>query len=118
MSSVPNNTYYSAVLVPGLQKIQHDFGYLDRTAMEQFATKIGVPLYRLQAVASFFPHFNLTPPKKVTLRVCRDMACHLAGSADTLAKLKQGATASELVRSWSDALSQFRKARESVLIYK
>ncbi len=91
MSSVPNNTYYSAVLVPGLQKIQHDYGYLDRTALEQLATKLGVPLYRLQAVASFFPHFNLTPPKKVTLRVCRDMACHLAGSADMLAKLQASA---------------------------
>jgi formate dehydrogenase beta subunit len=47
-----------------------------------------VPLYRLQEVASFFPHFFLSPPKKVTLRVCRDMACHLAGSAKMLAELQ------------------------------
>ena len=47
-----------------------------------------------------------------------DSYLRLLANADTLAKLKQGATASELVRSWSDALSQFRKARESVLIYK
>src|SRR5205814_8956255 len=47
----------------------------------------GVPLYRLQAVASFFPHFLLTPPKKVVLRVCRDLSCHLAGSGKMRSEL-------------------------------
>jgi len=55
--------------------------------MEEYAEKSGTPLYRLQEVASFFPHFNLSPPRKVTLRVCRDMACHMAGSARILAEL-------------------------------
>ena len=46
-----------------------------------------MPQYRLQAVASFFPHFLLTPPKKVVLRVCRDLSCHLAGSGKMLSDL-------------------------------
>src|SRR4029079_2765006 len=35
----------------------------------------------------FFPHFQLTPPKKVTLKLCRDMSCHLAGSGKILREL-------------------------------
>jgi NADH:ubiquinone oxidoreductase subunit F (NADH-binding)/NADH:ubiquinone oxidoreductase subunit E len=77
-SSAPQ---YAAVLVPALQAIQHEFGYLKREALERFSEKSGIPLYRLQAVASFFPHFQLTPPKKVTVKVCRDMACGMAGAA-------------------------------------
>ena len=73
--------------MPALQRIQHEFGYLQREALERLAKDAGVPLYRLQGVASFFPHFQLTPPRKVTVRVCRDMACRMAGSADLLREL-------------------------------
>jgi NADH:ubiquinone oxidoreductase subunit E len=87
MSAKSLAAQYSAVLVPALQAIQHEFGYLKREALEQFSEKSGIPLYRLQAVASFFPHFQLTPPKKCTIKVCRDMACGMAGSAQMLQDL-------------------------------
>src|SRR4051812_17293059 len=79
--------YYRPVLVPALHRIQQQFGYLKREALEEFSVQTGVPLYRLQAVASFFPHFQLTPPKKVTLTICRDLSCHLAGSGTILKEL-------------------------------
>src|SRR5262249_42086934 len=75
-------------LVAALQKIQSQFGYLKREALEQYSEQTGVPLHRLHSVASFFPHFQLTPPKPVTLKICRDMACHLAGSGEMPRGLK------------------------------
>jgi NADH:ubiquinone oxidoreductase subunit F (NADH-binding)/NADH:ubiquinone oxidoreductase subunit E len=80
---------YEAVLVPALQRIQSEHGYLKREALEEYSRDSGVPLYRLHAVASFFPHFQLTPPSPVVLRICRDMACHMAGSADVIRQLQQ-----------------------------
>ena len=80
-------TLYSPVLVPALHRIQQEFGYLKREALEQLSKDTGVPQYRLQAVASFFPHFLLTPPKKVVLRICRDLSCNLAGSGKLLREL-------------------------------
>ena len=77
-----------ATLLPALQRIQHQFGYLKQEALQQFSDESGVPLYRLHSVASFFPHFQLTPPKPVTLRICRDMACHMAGSGKMLRELE------------------------------
>jgi len=81
-------TSYSPVLVPALHRIQEQFGYLKPEALEEFSKESGVPQYRLQAVASFFPHFLLTPPKKIVLRVCRDLSCHLAGSGKMLRELE------------------------------
>ena len=80
-------TSYSPVLVPALHRIQDQFGYLKPEALEKFSRESGVPQYRLQSVASFFPHFLLTPPKNVVLRVCRDLSCHLAGSGKMLSEL-------------------------------
>jgi len=85
--AVERLTLYSPVLVPALHRIQQEFGYLKREALEQLSKDTGVPQYRLQAVASFFPHFLLTPPKKVVLRVCRDSSCNLAGSGNLLREL-------------------------------
>ncbi len=99
-SSTPRDVY-SASLVPALQEIQHEFGYLDRAALEKYSNRSGVPLYRLQEVASFFPHFFLSQPKKVTLRVCRDMACHMAGSAKMLSDLQSVAGAQVAVEGAS-----------------
>src|SRR4051812_13900440 len=79
--------YYRPVLVPALHRIQQQFGYLKREALEEFSNQTGVPLYRLQAVASFFPHFQLAPPKRVVLKVCRDMSCNLRGSGRMLREL-------------------------------
>ncbi|MDP9339858.1 MAG: NAD(P)H-dependent oxidoreductase subunit E [Acidobacteriota bacterium] len=80
-------TSYSPVLVPALYRIQQRFGYLKPEALEEFFKETGVPQYRLQAVASFFPHFLLTRPKKVVLRICRDLSCNLAGSGKMLPEL-------------------------------
>ena len=77
-----------AQLIPALQRIQQQFGYLKREALQQFSDESGVPLYRLHSVASFFPHFQLTPPKPVCLRVCRDMACNMAGAGKMLGELR------------------------------
>ncbi len=77
-----------AGLVPALQRIQHEFGYLKREALEHFSEESGIPQYRVQAVASFFPHFQLSRPKKVTVRVCRDTTCHMAGAAEVLRQLQ------------------------------
>src|SRR4051812_9550581 len=78
---------YAATIVPALQSIQHQYGYLNREALERYSEKSGVPRYRLHAIASFFPHFRLTPPKRLTLKVCRDQSCHLAGSGQILKDL-------------------------------
>jgi NADH:ubiquinone oxidoreductase subunit F (NADH-binding)/NADH:ubiquinone oxidoreductase subunit E len=77
------------MIVQRLLAIQHDLGYLPDPEMARVAREAGVPLYRVQEVASFFPHFRRewSQPPRVEIHVCRDMSCHLAGAADVLADL-------------------------------
>jgi len=88
MIATKPSTDYSVQIVPALQRIQHEFGYLKREGLEEAARDLDVPLHRLQAVASFFPHFRLSPPKKIVLSVCRDMACHMAGAQGIMDELR------------------------------
>jgi NADH:ubiquinone oxidoreductase subunit F (NADH-binding)/NADH:ubiquinone oxidoreductase subunit E len=62
-----------------LRAIQRDFGYLPADRLKTLAASINVPISQIHAVASFYPHFHLTPPPKVDVRVCADMSCHLRG---------------------------------------
>ncbi len=80
---------YQPQIVPTLHRIQARYGYLNREELQQYSQQSGIPLYRLQAVASFFPHFRLEPAPDLTVRVCRDMACNLAGSAKILSEISQ-----------------------------
>lgn len=76
------------MIVQALREIQDHHGYLPREELERLSVRISTPLYRLQEVASFFPHFRMTPPPKYTVLVCRDMACALRGSREILKKMQ------------------------------
>ncbi|HEV2057618.1 MAG TPA: NADH-ubiquinone oxidoreductase-F iron-sulfur binding region domain-containing protein, partial [Methylomirabilota bacterium] len=52
-------------------------------ALQALSERLQTPLYQLQGLASFFPHFRLSPPPPVDLGICADMSCHLRG-ADAL----------------------------------
>lgn len=68
------------MIVQELYAIQQRCGYLPEAELRALSERINAPLHRLHEVASFFPHYRLQPPPAVTVRVCRDMACHLRGS--------------------------------------
>ncbi len=63
-----------------LDALQKERGHLDKAGLRALARRIREPLHRLHEVASFFPHFRLTPPPQVSVGVCRDLACGLRGS--------------------------------------
>ena len=77
------------LIFDGLREIQHRFGYLPAEELKNLAAKIDVPLYRLHGVASFYPHFRLTPPPKADVCVCQDMSCHLRGAEGLRARLEE-----------------------------
>ena len=107
-------TSYAPALVPALHRIQKQFGYLKPEALAEYSQESGLPQYRLQAVASFFPHFLLTPPKKIVLKVCRDLSCHLAGSGPILRELA-GLTSAEVSIEGASCLGRCDRAPAACL---
>ena len=75
------------MIVQQLRAIQEHDGYLPAEQIVGLAKRLGEPLHRLHEVISFFPHFRLKPPPDVEVYVCRDQACHLAGSAQCISML-------------------------------
>jgi len=70
-----------------LKAIQRQHAYLPAEQLEILSKKLDVPLFRLHGVASFYPHFRLTPPARADVRVCMDMSCHLRGACKLKADL-------------------------------
>ncbi len=62
-----------------LRAIQREFGYLPPDQLAEVASRLDVPVSQIHAVASFYPHFHLSPPPVADVRVCSDMTCHLRG---------------------------------------
>jgi NADH:ubiquinone oxidoreductase subunit F (NADH-binding)/NADH:ubiquinone oxidoreductase subunit E len=82
-----------------LRAIQRDFGYLPADRLTTLAAKINIPVSQIHAVASFYPHFHLSPPPRVDVRVCADMSCHLRGGDQVRVALDsafQGADTKEI----------------------
>jgi formate dehydrogenase beta subunit len=77
------------LIFDGLREIQRRFGYLPAEELKDLARKIDVPLYRLHGVASFYPHFRLTPPPKADVSVCQDMSCHLRDAGGLRTRLQE-----------------------------
>ncbi len=76
------------MIVQELHAIQKTHGYLPTAELKALAERTATPLYRLQEVASFFPHFRRTPPPAVRVQVCRDMSCQLRGACELREKLR------------------------------
>ena len=67
-------------LIPMLQQIQAEIGYLPPAIMERIAERSGVPTARVFGVASFYSQFRFEPVGRHILRVCQGTACHVQGA--------------------------------------
>lgn len=100
-------------LIPRLRSIQESHGYLPREKLESLATDLDLPLHRIHEVVSFFPHFRLSPSAPVQIRVCRDLACHHAGSQEIqmqLEQLRQESGADQICVEWTSCLGRCDQA--------
>lgn len=66
-------------LLPLLQEVQTQLGYLSQEAMQAIADFLGIPQVEVWGVATFYNQFRLAPLGKHHTVVCMGTACHLAG---------------------------------------
>lgn len=84
-----NGRFQGPSLIPMLMAIQERCGWLPREELEALSREQKRPLYEIQGLVSFYPHFRADPPKGVTVSLCRDLACWLQGSEDRMAQLHE-----------------------------
>ena len=71
-------------LIPILQKVLSNLGYIPREAMVEIAESLNIPEIAVYSVVTFYNQFRLNPPGKHSIRVCLGTACHMKGGYITL----------------------------------
>ena len=76
-------------LIPILQNVQEEFGYLPEEVMLEVAKFTRVPESRVYAIATFYTQFRFTPIGRNHVMVCRGTACHVRGAPRILAEVEK-----------------------------
>jgi formate dehydrogenase beta subunit len=76
-------------LIPALNAIQERVGWLPREELVTLSREVHRPLYEIEGLVSFYPHFRTDPPVKAELRVCHDLSCWLRGADERIAVIKE-----------------------------
>ena len=71
-------------LIPLLQKVQEEFGYIPPEAIEPIAKALHLFPSEVQGVITFYSQFSLKPRGKYVIRVCKGTACHVRGGRSIL----------------------------------
>ena len=89
-------------LIPILQEVQEQLGYLPLEAMLQVARFLQVPESTVFGVGTFYAQFKFFPTGKKKVRLCRGTACHVRGAPRILEEvekylgIRQGETTDDL----------------------
>ena len=76
-------------LIPILQDVQDQFGYLSPEAVTKVAQCIGISDNEVYGVATFYTQFRFSPPGEHRLQVCQGTACHVRGATNLQAELQR-----------------------------
>ena len=75
-------------LIPILQEVQEQNGYLSNDAILQISSHLDIPASKIYGVATFYNQFRFQKPGKYQIQLCRGTACHVKGSATVLESVK------------------------------
>jgi len=71
-------------LIPILQEVQEQFGYLSQASITQIGRELHLPASKIFGVATFYNMFRFQAKGKYHVMVCRGTACHVKGSRRVL----------------------------------
>ncbi len=67
-------------LIPLLQKVQEELGYISEESVIAIADRVGVPASEVFGVLTFYAQFRLHPRGRHLVRQCLGTACHVRGA--------------------------------------
>ncbi len=67
-------------LIPILQRVQEQYGYLPQNVMLDIAKYVSIPESKVYATATFYSQFRFKPVGEKHICVCQGTACHVRGA--------------------------------------
>lgn len=74
----------AAAVLPILQLIQKEAGFISPEAEIWVSDKLDLPLVRVREVVTFYTLLRRKPAGRHTIRACRNLSCFMAGAPDLL----------------------------------
>ncbi len=68
------------MLIPMMQDIQAELGYLPQPELKELSAGLAVPLSQIYSVATFYASFRLMPKGDHTIQLCMGTVCFLKGA--------------------------------------
>jgi NADH:ubiquinone oxidoreductase subunit E len=76
-------------LIPILQAIQEDLGYLSEEAIVMVGSFLGLSTTKIYGLATFYDRFRFIPSGKIQIRICHGTSCFLNGSQALINRIKE-----------------------------
>ena len=76
-------------LIPLLQEIQEEMGYLSEEAIVKTGSFLGLSTTKIYGLATFYDKFRFIPSGKIHIRICHGTSCFLNGSQAIINKIKE-----------------------------
>jgi len=76
-------------LLPLLQDIQIEYGYLNEEAILKVGQHIKLPSSKVYGIATFYDQFRFVQKGKFHFKVCRGTSCHMHGTSGILREVER-----------------------------
>ena len=104
-------------IIPLLQALQNEFGYLPHDALERVYEKTEIDRAQLISVSTFYSQFKHAPSGKHIIHVCTGSACHIKGAGNVYDAFVRELKIGEGETTTPDKLFSIGKNRLSGLLY-
>jgi NADH:ubiquinone oxidoreductase subunit E len=76
-------------LIPILQKVTNELGYISQEAIQQISVLLKLPTKEITSVATFYRMLSTKPHGRHIVQFCESAPCHIAGGREVLSALKE-----------------------------
>ncbi len=76
-------------LIPLLQEIQTENGYLSEEAIVKVGSHLGLSTTKIFGLATFYDQFRFVPEGKIHIRICNGTSCFMSGSQAVINKFRE-----------------------------
>jgi NADH-quinone oxidoreductase subunit E len=76
-------------LIPLLQEIQDDCGYLSEEVIVKVGGFLGLSTTKIYGLATFYDQFRFLPSGKIQITICNGTSCFLNGSQSVISKIRE-----------------------------
>lgn len=75
-------------LIPVLNEVQREIGYLPLEAQKHISDELNIPLSKIYGIVTFYTQFSTKPKGKYVIHACDGTACHVRDSQDIIDAIK------------------------------